>query len=172
MQQRSITHLQPIGTVSMFANSTAPTGWLKCNGAAISRTSYSDLFSVIGTTYGTGDGSTTFNLPDFRGRFLRSWDDGRGVDSGRTFASLQTEQNGHDHAIGSYGNNNGSWLAIDYVRSYNNPNNKTSYHGLNSYAWGGAFSDPGFFYLCTTGPGNSSGVLRPRNVALLYCIKY
>ena len=53
----------------MFAGATAPTGWLLCNGAAISRTTYARLFAVIGTTYGAGDGSTTFNLPDFRDRF-------------------------------------------------------------------------------------------------------
>ena len=76
-----------VGTVAFFARSGAPTGWLKCNGAAISRTDYADLFDSIGTTYGTGDGSTTFNLPDLRGEFLRCWDDGRGVDTGRSLTS-------------------------------------------------------------------------------------
>ena len=57
------------GFIQMFAGATAPTGWLLCNGAAISRTTYARLFAVIGTTYGAGDGSTTFNLPDFRDRF-------------------------------------------------------------------------------------------------------
>lgn len=56
------------GFIQMFAGNTAPTGWLMCDGSAISRTTYSDLFTVIGTTYGSGDGSTTFNLPDLRGR--------------------------------------------------------------------------------------------------------
>lgn len=54
------------GFVMPFAGSTAPKGWLICDGSAVSRTSYSNLYSVIGTTYGTGDGSTTFNLPDLR----------------------------------------------------------------------------------------------------------
>ena len=76
-----------VGTVTFFARSSAPTGWLKCNGAAIGRTDYEDLFDSIGTTYGTGDGSTTFNLPDLRGEFVRCWDDGRGVDSGRSLTS-------------------------------------------------------------------------------------
>jgi microcystin-dependent protein len=58
----------PTGTVSQFAGSTAPTGWLICDGSAISRSVYSDLFGVVGTTYGAGDGSTTFNIPDLRGR--------------------------------------------------------------------------------------------------------
>lgn len=56
------------GTIKMFAGSVAPDGWLLCNGQAVSRTTYSKLFNVIGTTYGEGDGSTTFNLPDLRGR--------------------------------------------------------------------------------------------------------
>ncbi len=52
----------------MFAGSTAPSYWLICDGSAVSRTTYADLFAAIGTTYGTGDGSTTFNLPNFGGR--------------------------------------------------------------------------------------------------------
>jgi microcystin-dependent protein len=58
----------PTGSVVAFAGSTAPTGWVLCNGAAVSRTTYADLFSVVGTTYGVGDGSTTFNLPTLTGR--------------------------------------------------------------------------------------------------------
>lgn len=58
----------PIGAISEYAGATAPTNWLICDGSAISRTTYADLFNVIGTRYGTGDGSTTFNLPDFRRR--------------------------------------------------------------------------------------------------------
>ena len=55
----------PVGTISIWSTSTPPTGYLLCDGSAISRTTYSNLFSVIGTTYGSGDGNTTFNLPNF-----------------------------------------------------------------------------------------------------------
>lgn len=79
----------PPGAVMYFARNTAPPGWLKCNGAAISRTAYSKLFAAIGTAFGAGDGFTTFNLPDLRGEFVRGWDDGRGVDGGRAFGSFQ-----------------------------------------------------------------------------------
>jgi microcystin-dependent protein len=65
---RSIT---PAGTIIAFAGATPPSGWLLCNGSAISRTTYSALFSAIGTAHGQGDGSATFNLPDYRGQFLR-----------------------------------------------------------------------------------------------------
>ena len=58
----------PVGMISPFGGSTAPDGWLVCDGSAVSRTDYADLFAVVGTTYGAGDGSTTFNLPDCNGR--------------------------------------------------------------------------------------------------------
>ena len=70
----------PAGTVNAFAGASAPDGYLLCNGGTISRSIYSDLFASIGTTYGAGDGSTTFALPDLRGEFLRGLDSGRGVD--------------------------------------------------------------------------------------------
>ena len=61
----------PIGTINAYGGATAPDGWMLCQGQAISRTDYADLFNVIGTSFGSGDGSTTFNVPDLRGEFLR-----------------------------------------------------------------------------------------------------
>lgn len=58
----------PSGSVVDFGGSAAPDGWLLCDGSAVSRTTYAELFSTLGTAYGAGDGSTTFNLPDTRGR--------------------------------------------------------------------------------------------------------
>ena len=81
-----------VGQVCFFAMDTAPDGFLKANGAAVSRTTFSALFNAIGTAFGAGDGSTTFNLPDMRGEFPRGWDDGRGVDSGRSFGTAQLDQ--------------------------------------------------------------------------------
>lgn len=63
------SNLVPAGAITQFAGISAPAGWLLCNGQAISRTTYADLFAVIGTTYGPGNGSTTFNLPDLRDKF-------------------------------------------------------------------------------------------------------
>jgi microcystin-dependent protein len=77
------------GTVIFYAKNTAPTGFLKANGAAVSRTTYADLFATIGTTFGAGDGSTTFLLPDLRGYFPRGWADNGSIDSGRSFGSTQ-----------------------------------------------------------------------------------
>jgi phage-related tail fiber protein len=65
------TITNPVGAVIAFAGSSAPDGWLMCDNNAISRVTYAVLYSVIGTTYGVGDGSTTFNLPDLRGIFIR-----------------------------------------------------------------------------------------------------
>jgi microcystin-dependent protein len=66
----------------MYGGTSAPTGWLLCNGAAVSRSTYADLFAVVGTTYGAGDGSSTFNLPDLRDRFA--------VGSGTTYSAGAT----------------------------------------------------------------------------------
>ena len=60
----------PIGAIQSYGGSTAPYGWILCDGRAVNRSAYSELFNVIGTTYGSGDGSTTFNVPDLRGRVL------------------------------------------------------------------------------------------------------
>lgn len=80
------------GEVRAFARTDAPAGWLKCNGAAVSRATYAGLFAVIGTTFGNGNGTTTFNLPDLRGEFIRGLDDGRGVDAGRDLGTAQAQQ--------------------------------------------------------------------------------
>lgn len=144
----------PAGTVIPYGNTSAPYGYIKCNGAAISRTVYADLFAAVGTNFGAGDGSTTFNLPDLRGEFVRGWDDGRGIDSGRGFASAQ----GHmfqDHTHNSYDHTAG----FGYQSHYSGP-----YSPINQYdstrATSGAVS------------GTYGSETRPRNIAMLYCIKY
>lgn len=140
----------PPGGIGLFGMSTAPSGWLKANGAAVSRTTYSTLFAVIGTTFGIGDGSTTFNVPDLRGEFIRGWDDARGVDSGRAL---------------------GSWQ--DYQMTYHG-------HGGGWYQPGSVYADNGTTLIATSG-GTSTGAAggtsnssetRPRNRALLACIKF
>ena len=94
----------PVGTVIDFAGNVAPAGFLKANGAAVSRTTYTTLFGVCGTTYGVGDGATTFNLPDARGVVVRGWDDGRGLDAARGFGTYQADAfQTHLHAGGNTG---------------------------------------------------------------------
>jgi microcystin-dependent protein len=139
------------GAVFYFAMNTAPTGYLKANGALVSRATYAALFAAIGTTFGAGDGSTTFALPDLRGEFIRGWDDGRGVDSGRAFGTFQ------DQAFASH--SHGVVVRHDFSANTPNPpfiagtniNNQTN--TLSTNAAGGSET-------------------RPRNVALLACIKF
>lgn len=86
----------PIGTIQSYGAAAAPSGWLLCDGAAISRTTYAQLFAVIGTTFGTGDGSTTFNTPDMRGVFAKG--------AGTTNRTLGKDANGNFYAgtLGTY----------------------------------------------------------------------
>jgi phage-related tail fiber protein len=70
----------PIGSIQPYGGGVVPDGWMACDGSPISRSTYSNLFLAIGTSWGVGDGSTTFNLPDLRGRFLRGTDDTSGND--------------------------------------------------------------------------------------------
>ena len=92
--------VMPVGCVIPFAGAAAPTGSLLCQGQAISRTTYAQLFSVIGTTYGSGDGKTTFNLPDMRGRVAvgsdANWGCG-GIRGATSHAQLPTEMAKHTH---------------------------------------------------------------------------
>ncbi len=75
-----VGNVVPIGTILPFAGTTAPTGYHLCDGTPLSRTTYSDLYAVIGDAFGNGDGSNSFNVPDLRGRFIRGVDGSAGVD--------------------------------------------------------------------------------------------
>lgn len=166
------TDLTPAGTVIHSARSTAPTGYLKANGAAISRSTFSVLFAAIGTTYGAGNGSTTFNVPDLRGEFLRSLDEGRGVDVGRGLGSAQGSQNlSHNHSASTNnpGNHAHSFTAAqdlgseDIGRGGNNSRNVQG-RTQNTNGAGG--------HTHSVSIGNNGGnEARPRNIALLACIK-
>jgi len=135
----------PAGTVIHVAMSTAPSGYIKANGALVSRTTYATLFAAIGTVYGVGDGSTTFALPDLRGEFIRGWDDARGIDSGRAIGTAQADElKSHTHGIGASS-------SVDVSGGvYSLPSASS---GVQSTATGGAET-------------------RPRNISLLACIKF
>ncbi len=136
----------PAGSVIYFAANAAPGGFLKANGAAVSRSTYATLFAAIGTTFGAGNGSTTFNLPDLRGEFIRGWDDGRGIDAARAFGSAQSQDiQSHTHGV--------NWLG-----------------NLAGGGPGANVAGTGTGTATTTATGGSE--TRPRNIALLPCIKF
>ena len=90
------------GVVQLYAGSTAPNGWLICNGQAVSRTTYAALFAVIGTTYGAGDGSTTFNVPNLVNKTVRG-SNSLGKTGGADTVTLSTANlPAHTHGAGSY----------------------------------------------------------------------
>ena len=162
----------PAGAVAHFAMSTAPSGWLKANGAAVSRTAYAALFTAIGTTYGVGDGSTTFNLPDLRGEFVRGWDDARGVDSGRALGSAQAGQNlSHNHggasgAAGSHSHTATGMASNQYLTGVGfQVVSAGSANGVNPTT-----SSVGNHQHSISSDGGTEA--RPRNIALLACIKF
>ena len=185
------------GAVMPFAMSSAPSGWLKANGAAISRTAYAALFALIGTTYGAGNGSTTFNVPDFRGEFVRGWDDGRGVDSGRGFATTQYGQiESHTHgataAASGYHSHTASsgaagahshWFGLSrelFVRGTDAGYGDQEMSGANLFSTNTEAAhthtitvnaDGSHAHTLTIAPTGGSET-RPRNLSLLMCIKY
>ena len=119
------TDLCPVGSIVMYGKATAPTNWLLCDGSAVSRSTYSDLFTVLSTTYGSGDGSSTFNVPDMQSRFPISYDGGSsyalgatggattdtptlsGTNAGTTLTSAQIPA--HTHGGVTTGWPSGSW---------------------------------------------------------------
>lgn len=139
------------GEIKTFAMNTCPANMLPMDGSAVSRTTYANLFTNIATAWGAGNGTTTFNVPDARGEFLRGWDNGRGVDATRAFASLQAED----------------------LKSHT--------HSSTAYNSGGIVGAAGAFALAGSTTGNAQTInvsstggteTRPRNIAVLYCIAF
>jgi microcystin-dependent protein len=164
----------PSGAVAPFARSTAPSGWLACSGQAVSRATYAALFAAIGTTFGAGNGTTTFNVPDLRGEFIRGLDGGRGVDVGRIFGSAQTEGlQRHNHYIPTGTDNTAvdpgpsipdiNWVTNKTVNVFPTPGTVAVTVDANGVQNGP--SAPGIV-------GAWASETRPRNIALLYCIKF
>ena len=163
----------PTGSVHLMATTTAPSGYLKCNGAAVSRTTYADLFAIIGTTWGAGDGSTTFNVPDLRGEFVRGWDDGKGTDSGRTFASSQSSANKqHNHSATSSVSDPGHNHSVTAARKIggftDNGGEPDQRVTQQNFTTGSQFTG----ISVSTSIGNDGGSeARPRNIAMMYVVK-
>ena len=174
----------PVGAIIYYPKATPPTGYLKCNGDTIPNgsgtvqgitTDFTDLYAVIGAT-----------LPDLRGEFVRGLDDGRGIDSSRTVNSAQTDLNkqhshtatssstsnvtdgGHNHGAGYWGGSFGGTSGSSVFRSDNTASNLAPSDMIKSNT-----SSISVATTTTTTVANDGGTeVRPRNVALLACIKY
>jgi hypothetical protein len=168
----------PVGTTIWVNGTAAPAGFLKENGALVSRGDFSALWAYAQASgrvvseaawaagdwgaFSSGDGSTTFRIPDSRGEFVRGLDDGRGVDSGRLLGARQADElRSHDHTASS---------SVSYS---NGVPVKNDTWGTYGYIFGGdRYMDPTNVSVSTT-IGNTGGAeTRPRNVSKLACIKY
>ena len=188
--------ISDVGKVCAFARNSAPSGYLKCNGAAISRTSYATLFAAIGTTFGAGDGSTTFNIPDLRGEFVRGWDDYRGIDTGRALGSWQDGQNlshthtatvssdahthtwsgttssdSHSHTYTTKGNLVAQLSGGSTMNTWVSTATGTTSADTHTHTVSGTTSSDSHTHTVTNAASGGTEV-RVRNRALLYCIKY
>lgn len=181
--------LTPCGSVLPYVGTTAPPGWLLCDGVAVSRQQYSTLFAIMGTSHESGDGTTTFNLPDYRGRFLRGGDGPDGSDADRDPDSqnrIAASTGGNVNGVGSVQNDalaghrhftvadnasptspnlSGNELSIARLRALGSP-------GLTNanfeYDLGGVSNEPG------TGRTSMSGgsETRPKNSAVNFIVKH
>ncbi len=169
-KQSAVTKLvdiqYPVGMVIVSLLTSAPDGWLLCDGSAVDRTTYADLFALIGETYGIGDGSTTFNLPDYRGQFLR----GAGTHSSQTMA------NGTAYNGGSLGNyEEDGFQGHTHLQSSYNYDNKNKSSGTD----GNIANNPRkYSYTSTIGAYGDYGTPRvgyetkPTSYSVNYIIKY
>ena len=170
----------PTGTILAHAANTPPTGFLECNGSNISRSTYATLFSTISTTFGVGDGSSTFALPDLRGQFIRGWANTGSTDASRVFGSTQTDQNkNHTHTTDSTSLTGGirkisegfgaGGSATGVFTKTADGNNTITGSSSTSPVGGVDFDGTHTHTISSSGGGTEA---RPTNLALMYIIKF
>lgn len=164
--------LCPPGTILPYGGDNAPSGWLLCNGATVPRSSYSALYSVIGNRFGYGNNSSTFHLPDFRGRFLRGRDGGVNLDPDRGSRTAMNPGGAIGDAVGS--------VQGDEFRSHNH-GYQDIYHseylgtvgGLpNNRGSGDTDGDNSGYEISRTSASKGGNETRPLNANVNYIIKY
>ena len=170
----------PVGTILAHAANTPPSGFLECNGSNISRSTYATLFSTISTTFGVGDGSSTFALPDLRGQFIRGWANTGSTDASRVFGSTQTDQNkNHTHTTDSTSLTGGirkisegflvGGSATGVFTKTSDGNNSVTGSSSTSPVGGVDFDGTHTHTISSSGGGTEA---RPTNLALMYIIKF
>lgn len=188
------------GRLVLTFGDTAPDGTLKANGAEVSRTAYARLFAKIGTRFGAGNGTTTFNLPDGRAMFFRGLDEGRGVDAGRVLGTQQESQNlSHNHSgsmgeAGWHGHSASADAGGNHQHGVNIPGDSWSEQNSNVISVSGRQMHTKTIWVATEWAGHHSHTVsvagsgththsltigwnggneaRPVNLALLVCIEY
>ena len=158
-------NLLPVGMILAWPGTKAPSGWLNCDGSVVSRTTYADLFSVIGTTFGAGDGSTTFKLPDYRGDFLRGYLSGTSSAIGTRQAEGLPNISGRldfGKQVGGISSSSGAFshknISQDWAGTSTGTANVIDYVNFDASRSNGLYSD--------------SSHVTPRNNAVKWCIKY
>ena len=157
------------GQVAAFARTSVPTGWLECNGQNVSRTTYANLFNSIGVTWGVGNGSSTFTLPDMRDRYPRGKSTSHEVGAylnqltkrpTTSFTGTTSSNGAHTHEI-----------AYGYYAD-NNPNNDRVAYGGNISLGTKTTISAGSHTHTTTITGGGDSETRPKTAVVLYCIKF
>ena len=181
----SIVQGVPSGAVFCIAVASVPSGYLECNGATVSRTTYAALFAVIGTQYGSTN-SSNFKVPDLRGEFVRGFDNGRGVDSGRSVASSQSAQNqSHNHSASATSTAGAHSHSLNYQRKHVEDTGTAAITDIRREGGDGDGGSQTFTNDTTSGfmnnatvsvstsvsIGNQGSEARPRNIAMMYVIK-
>jgi microcystin-dependent protein len=149
------TGLVPVGVISAYAGSSAPSGWLLCFGQAVSRSTYSSLFTALNTTYGSGDGSTTFNLPDLRGRVTAGLDNMGGSAASRLTSTVLTASN----TLGATGGTQTHTLTEAQMPVHTHTQNAHTHvqdsHLHSTNIAGGAGSPASYYHASTWGATNT-----------------
>lgn len=179
---QTLATLMPTGAVMAYAGTSAPTGWLMCDGSAVSRATYAALFAVIGITAGQGNGSTTFNVPDYRGRFLRGVDGAAGRDpdaagrtamntGGNTGNNVNSVQDDaleyHNHGVTDPGHNHTQAIANGVGGGFTSALVAGAYSGQTPDAWSTYNNTTGI----TINNSGSSTENRPLNAYVAYIIR-
>ena len=164
----------PPGQIATYGMTSCPSGWLAANGSAVSRSTYAILFSTIGSSWGNGDGSTTFNLPDLRGTFVR------GTGTNGTYGTAVGQAVG-SYAADTYLNHSHTATSTDagHTHSYTTPGGNYSggspgsSYTLTSNA-GTTSTGTGYASISTTVATSTTGdtETKPKNYGVLYCIKF
>jgi microcystin-dependent protein len=175
----------PVGTIVAYAGAVPPSGWLNCNGSEINRTTYNNLFSVIGISWGAGNLTTTFNLPDLRGRFLRGLSGSSNVDEDKTsrtalFSGGNTGNNvgtyqsenykSHNHSGTTGTGNSKFYRTVENAGTSSAANHQTGWTGGDNQdrednQWNNSDHNHNI-------PSDGGNETRPDNAAVIYIIKY